>query len=331
MEVAIPPRVPTHQVTVSMKLANIQSDVTVSATEQTAEAGGLTQTLSQDEIDQLPDDEEELRRMLEEIAGPGAMIRVDGFSGRRLPTRDQIARIVVRRDAFSAEFHQVGQAGSRSRRGPASIAGAAMQDSTFGPVSLPPATRPRARRAKPGTMVRVNAFAAGPLVRNRISFSSSIEGSSSEDSRGISALTPTGPFLATIPQSFDSRAVSVRSEGLLTRQTMFRLSYERDTSERANQGISELDLPERGYTSDSVQHELRFARGRTAASLPSALSVRSVAQRATPDTVAPAIVVQNAFRAGGASVSGGDRGRSALSIRCSPSWRAPTRCARDRW
>ena len=109
MEVAIPPRVPTHQVTVSMKLANIQSDVTVSATEQTAEAGGLTQTLSQDEIDQLPDDEEELRRMLEEIAGPGAMIRVDGFSGRRLPTRDQIARIVVRRDAFSAEFHQVGQ------------------------------------------------------------------------------------------------------------------------------------------------------------------------------------------------------------------------------
>ena len=93
---------------------------------------------------------------------------------------------------------------------------------------------------------------------------------------------------------------------------MFRLSYERDTSERANQGISELDLPERGYTSDSVQHELRFSLGRTAASLPSALSVRSVAQRATPDTVAPAIVVQNAFRAGGASVSGGDRGRSAL-------------------
>ncbi len=58
---------------------------------------------------QLPDDPDELQRMLEEIAGPGATIRVDGFTGGRLPTRDQIARIVVRRDAYSAEFHQVGQ------------------------------------------------------------------------------------------------------------------------------------------------------------------------------------------------------------------------------
>ena len=73
------------------------------------EAGGLTETLSQAEIDQLPDDPDELQRMLEEIAGPGATIRVDGFTGGRLPTRDQIARIVVRRDAYSAEFHQVGQ------------------------------------------------------------------------------------------------------------------------------------------------------------------------------------------------------------------------------
>ena len=157
MEVAIPPRVPTHQVTVSMKLANIQSDVTVSATEQTAEAGGLTQTLSQDEIDQLPDDEEELRRMLEEIAGPGAMIRVDGPSGRR-PTRDQIARIVVRRDAFSAEFHQVGQ-------GRVEIATRPGIDRWRGNAGLnlrpsQPSARNAAARAgaKPGTMVRVNAL-----------------------------------------------------------------------------------------------------------------------------------------------------------------------------
>ena len=129
VEVSIPRNVPTHQVTVAMGLANIETDVTVSATEAQAEAGGLTQTLSQAEIDQLPDDEEELRRMLEEIAGPGAMIRVDGFSGGRLPTRDQIARIVVRRDAFSSEFHQVGSGASRDRDAArASIDGAAMRD-----------------------------------------------------------------------------------------------------------------------------------------------------------------------------------------------------------
>ena len=99
---------PTGPVTVSMALATIETDVTVSATDEPA-AGGSTETLSQAEIDQLPDDQDELQRALEDIAGPGAAIRVDGFTGGRLPTRDQIARVVVRRDAYSAEFHQVGQ------------------------------------------------------------------------------------------------------------------------------------------------------------------------------------------------------------------------------
>ena len=107
LDVAIAERPCPQPVTVSLPLANIETDVSVSATE--TEAGGSTETLSQAEIDQLPDDPDELQRMLEEIAGPGAAIRVDGFTGGRLPTRDQIARIVVRRDAFSAEFHQIGQ------------------------------------------------------------------------------------------------------------------------------------------------------------------------------------------------------------------------------
>ena len=107
VEVTIPPRTTTHQVTVAMAIANIATDVTVNATQE--ETGGSSETLSQAEIDALPDDPDELQRMLEEIAGPGATIRVDGFTGGRLPTRDQIARIVVRRDAYSAEFHQVGQ------------------------------------------------------------------------------------------------------------------------------------------------------------------------------------------------------------------------------
>ncbi len=105
-DVAIPQR-PPQQVTVALTIASIQADVSVSATQE--EIGGLTQTLSQAEIDQLPDDPDELQRMLEDIAGPGAVIRVDGFTGGRLPPREQIARIVVRRDAYSAEFHTVGQ------------------------------------------------------------------------------------------------------------------------------------------------------------------------------------------------------------------------------
>jgi hypothetical protein len=313
VDVSFPAGATTHQVTVSLALANIEADVTVSATEQN-EAGGLTETLSQAEIDQLPDDADELQRMLEEIAGPGATIRVDGFSGGRLPTRDQIARIVVRRDAFSAEFHDVGRGrveivtrpGVDRWRGNAGL--------NVRPSGLSARNAAAAAGSKAGTMVRMNAFAAGPLVRNRVSFSANVDGSSSEDTRGISAVTLEGPYVATLTQPFDNRSVSVRTEGLLTRQTMFRTSYERSTSERGNQGISELDFPERGYTNERVEHELRFSlEGGQRRPYHMRLQFDQGRDEAIPDTIARTIVVQSAFRRGGASTTGVNRSRSILS------------------
>ena len=313
VEVTFPSRATAHTMTVALRLANIETDVTVSAAEQT-EAGGLTETLSQAEIDQLPDDPDELQRMLEEIAGPGATIRVDGFSGGRLPTRDQIARIVVRRDAFSAEFHDVGRGrveivtrpGVDQWRGNAGL--------NLRPSGLSARNAAAARDTRPGTMVRMNAFAAGPLVPNRVSFSANIEGSSSEDTRGISAMTLEGPFLATLTQPSDNRSVSLRTEGLLTQRTMFRTSYERSTSERGNQGISELDFPERGYTSERVQHEVRFSlEGGQRRPYHLRLQYDQSQTEAIPDTVAQSIVVQSAMRRGGASISGTNRGRSVMS------------------
>lgn len=312
-EVTVPPRTTSQTVTVAMTLANIETDVTVSASEQ-QEAGGLTESLSQAEIDQLPDDEEELQRMLEEIAGPGATIRVDGFSGGRLPTRDQIARIVVRRDAYSAEFHDVGrgrveivtQPGVDRWRGNAGL--------NVRPSGLSARNAAAAAGTRAGTMLRMNAFTAGPLVRNRVSFSASVQGSSSEDTRGISALTLNGPLVATLTQPFDNRSVSVRTEGLLTPRTMFRVSYERDDSERGNQGISELDFPERGYTNESVGHELRLSlEGGQRRPFHLRLEMDQRRNEAVPDTVAQTIVVQSAMRSGGASITGINRGRSVMS------------------
>jgi hypothetical protein len=313
IEVAFPPKVTAHQVIVPLALANIETDVTVSATEQN-EAGGLTETLSQAEIDQLPDDPDELQRMLEDIAGPGATIRVDGFSGGRLPTRDQIARIVVRRDAFSAEFHEVGRGRVEIATRPGIDRWRGNAGLNVRPSGLSARNAATAAGANAGTMIRMNAFAAGPLVRNRVSFSANIEGSSSEDLRGISALTLEGPYVAVLTQPFDNRSVSVRTEGLLTQQTMFRTSYERSTSQRGNQGISELDFPERGYTSESVQHELRFSlEGGQRRPYHMRLQFDQARNQAVPDTVARTIVVQNAFRSGGASTSGVNRGRSVLT------------------
>lgn len=310
VDVTIPPRATTHSVTVALAIASIETDVTVSATQE--ETGGLTETLSQAEIDQLPDDPDELQRMLEEIAGPGATIRVDGFTGGRLPTRDQIARIVVRRDAYSAEFHQVGQ-------GRVEIATRPGVDRWRGNAGLnvrPSGLSARnavARGSKAGTLVRMNAFTAGPLVRNRVSISAELQGSTSEDARGIAAVTPDGPFVAILQQPFDNRDVSLRTEGLLTARTLFRASYSRDGSERGNQGISELDLPERGYRREDVTHNLRFSlEGGQRRPFHARLQFDHSTGLVVPDTIARAIVVQNAFRSGGASLTGEDRGRNLV-------------------
>jgi hypothetical protein len=302
---------PPQQVTVALPIAGIETDVSVSATQE--ETSGVTQTLSQAEIDQLPDDPEELQRMLEEIAGPEAVIQVDGFSGGRLPPREQIARIVVRRDAYSAEFHRVGQGRVEIATRPGVDRWRGNAGLNIRPSGLS-AHNALARTSKGGTLTRMNAFVAGPLVRNRISFATEVSSSSSEDVRGISALTPSGPFVAALKQPSDNREVTFRTEGLLTKTMLFRASAERGSSQRDNQGISELDLPERGYRRENVDYSARVSL-EGGQRRPFHLRFQYNQERSTsvPDTRRAAIIVQNAFREGGATVDGSNRSREVVS------------------
>src|SRR5207244_5532961 len=64
--------------------------------------------LGQAEINELPDDPDEMERVLKEMAGPGAAIRVNGFRGGKLPPKDQIAQIRFHRNMFAADVHEPG-------------------------------------------------------------------------------------------------------------------------------------------------------------------------------------------------------------------------------
>ena len=56
----------------------------------------------------MSDDPEVLRQQLMDMAGPGAVIRVDSFEGAALPNKSQIRSIRISRDQFAAEFHAAG-------------------------------------------------------------------------------------------------------------------------------------------------------------------------------------------------------------------------------
>ena len=66
--------------------------------------------LDQSVIDQLPDDPDELQATLEQMAGGiGAVFRVNGFTGGRLPNREDIRQIRFRTNSFAADNHDAGR------------------------------------------------------------------------------------------------------------------------------------------------------------------------------------------------------------------------------
>ena len=62
--------------------------------------------LTREQIDALPDDPDEMEAVLKAMAPPGSTIRVDGFTGGKLPPKSQIRSIrLPRMDMFAAQNH----------------------------------------------------------------------------------------------------------------------------------------------------------------------------------------------------------------------------------
>src|SRR5215813_6357956 len=103
---------------VTMQLAIIAQNVEVTETRNEisidSDSSLQTTVLKQDFIDALPDDEDELTSYLAQIAGSrgnaggGATFVIDGFTGGRVPPKDQIQEIRISNNPFSAEFSGIG-------------------------------------------------------------------------------------------------------------------------------------------------------------------------------------------------------------------------------
>src|SRR4051794_36233691 len=74
-----------------LNIQKMQDTVTVGQDPQAAASDrrgrSFGSALTREQIDALSDDPDEFRRQLEEIAGPGAVIRVDSFEGSPLPPK----------------------------------------------------------------------------------------------------------------------------------------------------------------------------------------------------------------------------------------------------
>jgi len=97
-----------NQVSLKLPLAGLNEQVVVRNTIEDVRGNSFTTELSQQEIAELPEDPDELQQVLEQMAGPGATMRVNGFTGGRLPPKSQIRSIRFRQNSFDAEYHEGG-------------------------------------------------------------------------------------------------------------------------------------------------------------------------------------------------------------------------------
>jgi hypothetical protein len=296
--------------------------MTIAAVAETVEVGRDPQAHSSDprsspfdtvlgpqQIDELPDDADEMEALLKELAGPGAVLRVNGFRGGRLPPKDQIQQIRFRRNMFAADAHEAGaisidiltRPGLSSWKGSSNLAvrhHALNARNMFAPVKGDERQQ------------RVSGTLSGPLWRQHTSLSLSADSARAIETATIATVLPSGYFSQAVQRPNDSLNITARLEHALTRSQMFRAELQRNTAITGNLGVGNFDLAERGYQRDRAEV---LVRGTVAGAIGSRLfnelrvQARRESSTSMPVSEAPAVVVADAFTSGGAQRAGGQR------------------------
>lgn len=272
-------------------------------------ADNFSETLSAEEIDQLPDDPEEAAALIAELAGADAEIRVNGFEGGQLPPKSQIQVIRIRQDPFSADARGAGRPRVDIITRPGSSGwrhdfNAGLRDQSIDARNAFAETRGE------GQTRRLRWSSSGPIVRNRTSLSLSLSARNAFDLEPIVATRPGGAIPAGGSQQNRGLNADVRVEHALTDTHVLRVEYQRRSGERHNLGIGGFDLPERAYDAEDEAHRFRISDVGTFGKrifneLRLQVAAESDEQRSRSQAVT--IDVDNAFTAGGAQRSGGTR------------------------
>ena len=144
----------------------------------------------------MSDDPEVLRQQLMDMAGPGAVIRVDSFEGAALPNKSQIRSIRISRDQFAAEFHAAGGINieiiTQPGIGPMRyFSNAQMRGSSLS------GTSPFVPVRGPEQNVNYGFGLGGTIVKEKSSFFVNVFGIDSYDTPNLNAAIPAGPCEGT--------------------------------------------------------------------------------------------------------------------------------------
>ncbi|HKV39668.1 MAG TPA: TonB-dependent receptor [Blastocatellia bacterium] len=278
-------------------------------------AGGA-QVLKQKDIEALPDDPDQMKDQLEQMAAssgsaPGqAVVTVDGFiNDGRMPPKSSIREVRINPDLYSAEYYTPPYQGGRieiyTKPGAESFHGQGfftLGDSAF-------SAREAFAPTKTPTSTRQYGFQlGGPIVRKRSGFFVDFQARDINQSAVVDAITLTDSFQ---PQALSTSVLdpmllliaSARADWQATASTALILRYDYNRDHLKNQGVGGFSLPDSAYNSTISSNAIRFSANTlfgTSASNEARLSVtkQDVTQQAASG--APQIIVPGSFISGGA-------------------------------
>src|SRR4029079_9329295 len=295
--------------TVTLKIAGLQEEVVVNDTTALDDRRGNSQstTLEESEIEELPEDPEELADVLAAMAGgSGAVFQVNGFRGGRLPSRDEIRQIRFRTNSFSADNHDAGRTqieiitrpnvrtwngnGSFNYRGDAMNA-----RNAFATEKTPEQNR------------NFNLGARGPIIKGKTSIRLGLDGRRDYQADTIVAVDENGNRLGDyVRGTCESTNATIGLEHALNNNQTLRLEYRRGENTVENNGVGGFNLPERAFNTHSENNQFRMqAQGIVGKSMLHEVRLQFYTQQniQTSLSQAPTIVVLDTFTKGGAGVS----------------------------
>lgn len=294
-----------------LKLAKLAEDVSVTPDDSGSASLGYKTTLTEADLANLPDDPDELEAALRGIAGPQASMRVNGFSGGRLPPKSQIRQIRFVMNPYAAEFHEAQPVFIDVQTKPGLGDWNRTARSGFRDESLN-SRSPLAPSRVPDSYRRFGFDLSGPLAKNRTSLNLSLEGRMTDTARTVFAQTPGGSLSQLADSSTDRLDISARLEHGYGKTHTLRGEFLSLSRNEAGLGIGGFDLPERGYAQDRRETTASLTDngvifGRMASEV--RLQAKFESLDFTSNDPSPSVRVMGAFGAGGAGITGGRSSR----------------------
>ncbi len=305
----------------------VQSDAEIALD---AERAAGTQVLGEKEINDLPDDPDQLNQQLQNLAASGggipgqAIVTVDGFlTGGGLPPKSSIRQIRINPNLYSAEYDtppfQGGRVEITTKPGSGTFTGSAFFNYNAAALN---ARDPFAIKRADTNTKRYGFNFGMPIIKNRAGLFFDFERREINESAAVNAIVldddfQISNFTANVPNPRRLTIGSARADWQLNQNNTVVFRYDFNQNKLSNQGIGGVNLPERGFDNNQTENSFRFTETavlspRTVNELRFGLTFNRIEQTAASD--APAIIVAGSFSSGGAGLQKLDRDERRLEI-----------------